>query len=108
MAIQLNDYLTLGASLGIPALFCFAMYIRLTMKAAGGESEAELKMPIWNSAGRALDWLKLVCRAGAVVLLIGFWFDSGLFKLATASTFWILLGLGGRGNHEMCEAHENG
>jgi hypothetical protein len=35
-----------------------------------------------------------VCRAGAVVLLVGFWFDGGLFKLATAAPFWILLELG--------------
>ena len=31
MAIQLNDYLMLGAALGIPALFCFGMYIRLLL-----------------------------------------------------------------------------
>ena len=35
-----------------------------------------------------------VCRAGAAVLLVGFWFDGGLFKLATAAPFWILLELG--------------
>lgn len=28
------------------------------------------------------------------MLLIGFWFDGGLFKLATAASFWILLDLG--------------
>jgi hypothetical protein len=39
-------------------------------------------------------WPKAVCRAGAVVLLVGFWFDGGLFKLATAAPFWILLELG--------------
>jgi hypothetical protein len=38
--------------------------------------------------------LPATCRAGAIVLLVGFWFDGGLFKLATASTFWILLELG--------------
>jgi hypothetical protein len=27
-------------------------------------------------------------------LLVSFWFDGGLFKLATASVFWILLELG--------------
>lgn len=40
------------------------------------------------------DWLRVTCRAGAIVLLVGFWFDGGLFKLATASVFWILLELG--------------
>jgi hypothetical protein len=42
-----------------------------------------------------------------VVLLVGFWFDGGLFKLATGATFWILLELGRMGDHEMHEAHEN-
>lgn len=42
------------------------------------------------------DWLKVVCRAGVVVLLVGFWFDGGLFKLPTAASFWILLELGRR------------
>jgi len=43
-----------------------------------------------------------------VVLLIGFWFDGGLFKLATGSTFWILLELGKTGSfaHESHELNE--
>jgi hypothetical protein len=40
------------------------------------------------------DWLATACRAGAIVLIVGFWFDGGLFKLPTAATFWILLELG--------------
>ncbi len=38
--------------------------------------------------------LRVACRAGALVFLVAFWFDGGLFKLATASVFWILLELG--------------
>ena len=38
--------------------------------------------------------LESVCHAGAIVLLVGFWFDGGLFNLPTAATFWILLELG--------------
>jgi hypothetical protein len=37
--------------------------------------------------------LQAACRAGALALLVAFWFDGGLFKLATASVFWILLEL---------------
>ncbi len=44
--------------------------------------------------GWTLDWTKTICRAGAIVLLVGFWFDGGLFDLATGSVFWILLELG--------------
>jgi len=40
------------------------------------------------------DWLRITCRAGAIVLLVGFFFDGGLFKLATGATFWILIELG--------------
>ena len=38
--------------------------------------------------------LQTACRAGALAMLVAFWFDGGLFKLATASVFWILLELG--------------
>jgi hypothetical protein len=40
------------------------------------------------------DLLSATCSAGAIVLLVGFLFDGGLFKLPTAATFWILLELG--------------
>lgn len=33
------------------------------------------------------------CRAETIVLLVGFWFDGGLFKLPTAVVFWTLLEL---------------
>jgi hypothetical protein len=50
--------------------------------------------PEMGSQDPNADFLPITCRAGAVVLLVGSWFDGGLFKLATASTFWILLELG--------------
>ncbi len=37
--------------------------------------------------------LRAACRAGALAMLVAFWFDGGLFKLATAAVFWILLEL---------------
>ena len=81
-AIQLNDYFMLGATLGIPVLFCFGMYLWLSL--------------FRNSAFslQPLELLSATCRAGVVVLLVGFWFDGGLLKLATAATFWILMELG--------------
>ncbi len=85
--IQLNDYLMLGATLGVPALICFGCisgfpYIRNQMSLT-------LDFGLWT-----LDWSQTICRAGAIVLLVGFWFDGGLFELPTAATFWILLELG--------------
>ena len=118
MAIQLNDYLTLGTTLGLPALLCFATYIGLSLsprskvqspkpevqsakdadqQPADGRQRTALPPPptldfrLWTLDSGA------VCRAGAAVLLVGFWFDGGLFKLATGSTFWILLELGKAG-----------
>jgi hypothetical protein len=93
-AIQMNDYLLIGAATGIPVLFCFGMYVWLSLIK---NSEARIQGPesatsdfgLWT-----LEWSRTTCRAGAIVLLVGFWFDGGLFKLATASTFWILLELG--------------
>ena len=37
-AIEMNDYLMLGATLGVPALVCFGMYVWLTL---GGRGERE-------------------------------------------------------------------
>ncbi len=104
-AIAMNDYLMLGAILGIPALFCFGMYLWLSLmrnvecgvrngnqKPEAGIQESALPPSILHPPFSIL--LAATCRAGAIVLLVGFWFDGGLFKLATASTFWILLELG--------------
>jgi hypothetical protein len=93
----MNDYLVLGATVGIFALFCFWMYVWLSLKGKA-ESRKHPPSPSLRRTGKTkiqdADWLKTVCQAGAIVLLIGFWFDSGLFKLPTAATFWILLELG--------------
>ena len=123
-AIQMNDYFMLGTTLGVPALMCFLMYVGLSLGASPrfkvqnpksgnrnpypsvrgpvdaaqdaecGRQRTELVGPptlvlgLWTLDSAA------VCRAGAVVLLVGFWFDGGLFNLATAATFWILLEVG--------------
>ena len=96
-AFELNDYLMLGATLGIPALFCFGMYLwlSLTQEWESRKQKAEIQ---------DVGWLRTVCHAGAIVLLIGFWFDGGLFKLPTAATFWILLELGNARHHETNDA----
>lgn len=86
-AIEMNDYLMLGATLGIPALFCFGMYLWLSL----GRNIVVRSQKLRSAT---LHWLQITCHAGAIVLLVGFWFDGGLFKLPTASTFWILLELG--------------
>jgi hypothetical protein len=99
-AIQMNDYLMLGATLGLSALFCFAMYLWLSLTGKG------------EGGTRKADWLQTTCHAGAIVLLVGFWFDGGLFKLPTAATFWILFELGSMQprmdtNKHQCEPQKN-
>jgi O-antigen ligase len=78
-AIQMNDYLMIGISAGVPALVAFLCYVWLSLTGGG--------------VTKACGYAK-VCQAGAVVLLLGFWFDGGLFKLPTAVLFWTLIELG--------------
>jgi len=75
-ALTTNSYLILGTELGLPALLCFIAYIYLKFKS------------------KAANSLQIACRAGALVLLVAFWFDGGLLELPTATLFWILLELG--------------
>jgi O-Antigen ligase len=75
-AITMNSHLMLGTELGLPGLLCFIVYIWLKFTA------------------RIADSSQIGSRAGALALLVAFWFDGGLFTLATASVFWILMELG--------------
>jgi hypothetical protein len=89
-AIMTNDYLMIGTQLGVPALICFVTYCALCLrkqKAEDGSQKAE-------NASVTLDSTKTACCAGALAMLVEFGFDGGLFKLATASVFWILLEIG--------------
>jgi acetyl esterase/lipase len=91
MAIQLNHYFILGMSLGLPALICFAAYLGLSLmrsaeRGTWNANERNRKSQIVNH--------KWVCRGGAVVLLVGLWFDGGLFNLATGALLWVLVELG--------------
>lgn len=99
-ALWSNDYFVLGMTLGLPALACFLGYVALSLCRVSRVECREL-------AGRKAEdlppgtgdlSLPAICRAGAMVLLVGFWFDGGfnggLFTLATGATFWILLELG--------------
>lgn len=75
-AIETNDYIMLGAQLGIPGLVFFTLYMWLTFRRKSDDAS------------------QIACQAGALVMLIAFWFDGGLFKIASTCVFWILLELG--------------
>jgi len=120
MAITTNDYLMLGTQLGWAGLGCFVSYVGLCLrgnrvmplrayslvsKASCGSGQEKCSPPEVPSARRlgtavsgypvnAGSMQRVACRAGAIVMLVGFWFDGGLFNLATASVFWVLLELG--------------
>jgi len=81
-AIEMNDYLMIGVSAGAPALFFFAAYILLSFRR---KSPSFIIYPPFSILRTA--------RAGSIVLLVGFWFDGGLFKPPVAIVFWTLMEL---------------
>ena len=85
-AIEMNDYLMIGISAGVPAMICFAAYIWLSLKPKHASPHPD---PLPSLLERRGD-VQATCRAGAIVLLVGFWFDGGLFKLSVATVFWTL------------------
>ena len=104
-ALTMNSYLMLGTELGLPGLVCFVAYVALCIRdrrsavvptaSCGGVSP-----PVATPGGTPGEpagetpALRCACRAGAIVLLVAFWFDGGLFDLPTAAVFWVLLELG--------------
>ena len=83
-AIATNDYLMLGTQVGWPGLVCFISYIAFRLRPFFLRIRSQ-GLEIGN---------QLACRAAIVAMLVEFWFDNGLFELATASVFWVLLELG--------------
>ena len=113
-ALTMNSYLMLGTELGLPGLLCFVAYVVLCFKnrphltlphpqpLSNPIREGSGLPPAGSGEGMSLATrhlsLQAACRAGALTLLVAFWFDGGLFTLATASVFWILLELGAAKN----------
>jgi len=107
-AMELNDYFTLAMTLGIPALACFIWCIcrrffisKFSENLANGLNEGrwnfEKMQPTTlqlNSESQRIQWLEATCRAGVIILLVGFWFERALCFIGTGATFWILLELG--------------
>jgi hypothetical protein len=104
MAIELNDFFAIGMLLGLPALICFIAYIHLVLferndSSNGGEIPDEKLGSITARGGtlpqynddQQLAWFRTTSRAGLIVLLFGFWLDRGLFWIALATPFWVLL-----------------
>jgi hypothetical protein len=93
-AVQTNAYFVLGTTLGLPALLCFVIYILMVLQSNTEPRSLEYDGTAPALKIGALKWAGVVCRAGAIVLIVGFWFDGGLFDISTAALFWVLLELG--------------
>ena len=94
-AIDLNDYFKIGMTLGLPTLACFVSYVGLSLLRNWGHGLGSLAAVPAESKSNMLckEWQSLPCRGGVIVLLIGFWLEQGLFWVALAVPFWILLEL---------------
>jgi len=89
-AIQMNDFFTLGTAVGVPALLCFVAYLLLSFRGVRVVS----REPIGLQTSELRLQIRVAASAGALVPLIGFWFDDGMFNLSMGVVFWVLLGLG--------------
>jgi hypothetical protein len=79
-AIEMNDFFMIGISSGVPAIVCFLAYLALVYRKKS------------NGLGLSSS-IFFTCRSASLVLLVGFWFDGGLFKLSCGPIFWMLVEL---------------
>ena len=101
-AITTNDYMMIGTELGIPALLCFVAYVGLCYRKSPRIQELEVRSQELEAGSQNPEFriqnesesLRAACLSGALVFVVAFWFDGGLFKLPTAAMFWVLLELG--------------
>jgi O-antigen ligase len=96
-ALTMNSYLMLGTELGLPGLLCFVAYVGLCFNGQFKIKKSKLKSGTAEEASSLFTShlpLQAACRAGALVFVVAFWFDGGLFDLPTAAMFWVLLELG--------------
>ena len=92
-AIGLNDFFKIGVNSGLPALLCFAacIWLRLRRNMLAAIHESDCTVP---SEVQKIEVFSSICRSGALVMFVGFWFAGGLFNLSLGPVFWALLLLG--------------
>jgi len=103
LALATNDYLMVGTGLGFPVLLCFVAYVTSCYR----ESPKICLSSLWEAMMKAPspflnhtfllqehETLRAACLSSALVLIVAFWFDAGLFSLPTSMLFWLLLELG--------------
>jgi O-antigen ligase len=89
-AFHLNDYLTVGSILGIPAVVSFVGLIALSLR------RSRFNEVLRECPSRSHDGSRLsvdTCQAAVAGMAVSMCFDGGLLFLPTATTFWTLLEL---------------
>jgi O-antigen ligase len=77
-AINLNDYLVTGASIGVLGLAALLIVIAQPIRKSLKNRHPPGEQPIQTAF-----------TAVVIIFAVAFWFDGGLFKLSTATLFWI-------------------
>jgi hypothetical protein len=95
-ALCTNSYTIIGAELGLPALVCFVAYIWSSLSCKPMQKNHETER-VTDAVLTTFNWLGSICRAGAIVLAVGFLFDGKLSDLSLVTCFWILLESGKSG-----------
>jgi hypothetical protein len=95
--LRVNDFFLLGMTLGVPAMLLFVTYLAQQFRPGVKAISQRTDRRRVNSSEDRTFMLPLdersLAEAGVIVLLVGFWFDGGLFHPALATPFWTLLGV---------------
>ncbi len=87
-AIDNNNYLVLALVAGMPALLLFLVYIFLSFQFGNGLCNGieSLEPQKWED-----QWITCACLAASMVLLVGFLFDRGIFRIALTAPLCFLI-----------------
>ncbi|MBL9168785.1 MAG: O-antigen ligase family protein [Verrucomicrobiales bacterium] len=98
-AIQRNDFLLMAAGCGLPATFSLLTYFAGCLLCTKDTRTEQPKVPKRIGQPQSaldLERFQLLCRGGAIFLILTFALDGGLFELGTSAVFFMLLELGRR------------
>ena len=82
-SILFNDYLVLGIIFGLPVLIFFLAYLCNYLADALTEPDESTEKT-----------LRITCQTVVIIMLVGFFFDGGLFKIAPSVAFWVFWEMG--------------
>lgn len=89
--LAISRHVTMKTIPGNQALACILTYAGLSLCPRNPTPRWRVNTGTVRFSILHLPFSVQACLAGAIVLLIAFWFDGGLFTLATGAVFWIVL-----------------